>query len=133
MSSTGFFSEVTQDAPIEVFEITRQFNEDTNPSKVNLGVGGILQQFLEKKSKIFIEYTSAYKDDNGKPWVLPVVRTVEQQVASDLTLDHEYLPVCGLQSFSNAAVKLVLGNDSPAVISNRVRSINITQLKILLP
>ena len=66
------------------------------------------------------EPSSAYKDDNGKPWVLPVVRTVEQQIASDLTLDHEYLPVLGLQSFSNAAVKLILGNDSPAVISNKV-------------
>jgi hypothetical protein len=33
------FAEVTQDPVIEVFELTRQFNEDTHPQKVNLGVG----------------------------------------------------------------------------------------------
>jgi len=93
------FGELNQDAPIEVFELTRQHNEDTHPSKVNLGVG-------------------SYKDDNGKPWVLPVVRNVEQQIANDLTLNHEYLPVLGLPEFTNSAVKLVLGTDSPAVVNN---------------
>lgn len=97
--SESRFSELAQDPPIEVFELTRQFNEDTNPNKVNLGVG-------------------AYRDDNGKPWVLPVVRTVEQQIANDLTLNHEYLPILGLQEFTNSAVKLTLGNDSPAVVNN---------------
>lgn len=64
--------------------------------------------------------SKAYKDENGKPWVLPVVRTVELQLANDLTLDHEYLPILGLADFSNAAVKLVLGPDSPAVVNNLV-------------
>jgi len=97
--SKSRFSELTQDPPIEVFELTRQFNEDTHPNKVNLGVG-------------------SYKDDSGKPWVLPVVRTVEQQIANDLTLNHEYLPVLGLPEFTNQAVKLILGADSPAVVNN---------------
>lgn len=97
--SESRFSELAQDPPIEVFELIRQYNEDTHPNKVNLSVG-------------------AYKDDNGKPWVLPVVRTVEQQIANDLTLNHEYLPILGLPEFTSAAVKLVLGNDSPAVINN---------------
>ena len=44
--------------------------------------------------------------------MLPIVRTVEQQLANDMTLNHEYLPVLGLAEFSNAAVKLILGNDS---------------------
>lgn len=34
------FLGLTQDPPIEVFELTRQFNEDTHHNKVNLGVGG---------------------------------------------------------------------------------------------
>ena len=93
------FADAIQDPPIEVFELTRAFNEDNHPNKVNLGVG-------------------SYKDDNGKPWVLPVVRTVEQQIANDLTLNHEYLPVLGLPEFSNAAAKLVLGSDSPAIVNN---------------
>jgi aspartate/tyrosine/aromatic aminotransferase len=40
------FAELTQDPPIEVFELTRQFNEDTHPNKVNLGVGGIIILFI---------------------------------------------------------------------------------------
>jgi aspartate aminotransferase len=52
---------------------------------------------------------------------LPVVRTVEQQLANDLTLNHEYLPVLGLVEFTNAAVKLILGADSPAVVNNLVK------------
>ena len=39
MSNSSRFSDLTQDPPIEVFELTRQFNEDIHPSKVNLGVG----------------------------------------------------------------------------------------------
>jgi len=37
-----------------------------------------------------------------------------------MTLDHEYLPVLGLADFTNAAVKLILGSDSPAVKNNLV-------------
>lgn len=92
------YAELAQDPPIEIFELTKMFVEDTHPNKVNLGVG-------------------AYKDDSGKPWVLPVVRTVEQQIANDLTLNHEYLPVLGLAEFSNAAVSLILGQSSPAVVN----------------
>ena len=35
------FSDVPQAKAIEVFELTRRFNEDTFPNKVNLGVGGM--------------------------------------------------------------------------------------------
>ena len=55
------------------------------------------------------------------------MRTVEQQIANDLTLNHEYLPVLGLPEFTNQAVKLILGADSPAVVNNLV---NILFLKI---
>jgi len=99
MSNKSRFAELIQDPPIEVFELTRQYNESLHPNKVNLGVG-------------------SYKDDSGKPWVLPVVRTVEQQIANDLTLNHEYLPFLGLPEFTNPAVKLILGADSPAVVNN---------------
>lgn len=40
MAATSVFNDVTHDPPIEVFEVTRQFNEDKNVNKVNLGVGG---------------------------------------------------------------------------------------------
>ena len=40
MSTPSRFSDLAQDPPIEVFELTRHFNEDSHPNKVNLGVGG---------------------------------------------------------------------------------------------
>jgi aspartate aminotransferase len=58
----SWFANVTPADPIEVFALTASWREDPHPQKVNLGVG-------------------AYRTDEGKPWVLPVVRTVEVQMA----------------------------------------------------
>lgn len=62
----------------------------------------------------------AYRDDEGKPWVLPVVRKVEAILASDHTLNHEYLPIDGLKSFNDAACRLLLGSYSSAIVEERV-------------
>ena len=62
----------------------------------------------------------AYRTDEGTPWVLPVVRTVESQMSSDETLDHEYLAIDGLRSYTDAAARLLLGEDSAAITENRV-------------
>ena len=51
------WSGVEQGPPDAIFGLVEAFNKDTNPNKVNLAVG-------------------AYRDDNGKPFVLPVVRRV---------------------------------------------------------
>jgi len=63
---------------------------------------------------------TAYRTDEGKPWVLPVVRTVEAQMASDGSLNHEYLPVAGLADYSSQAIQLLLGENSPSLTENRV-------------
>ena len=52
--------------------------------------------------------------------MLPVVRTIESQMSTDVMLNHEYLPIDGLKSFTEGATRLVLGSDGPAVIQNRV-------------
>lgn len=62
----------------------------------------------------------AYRTDEGRPWVLPVVRNVEMAMASDETLNHEYLAIDGLRQYSDAASRLLLGQDSQAVLHNRV-------------
>lgn len=54
----------------------------------------------------------AYRTEEGKPWVLPVVKKAEKAVVEDDTLNHEYLPVLGLESYSSAATALLLGEDS---------------------
>jgi aspartate aminotransferase len=102
--ANSWFSDIQVAPPIEVFALTASYNEDTHPQKVNLGVG-------------------AYRTDDGKPWVLPVVHTVESQMAADQTLNHEYLPVAGNPVYCNAATKLLLGENSPAISQNRVASV----------
>jgi aspartate aminotransferase len=65
---------------------------------------------------------AAYRTNEGQTWVMPVVRTAEKALAADETLDKEYLPVLGLESFTTTATKLLLGADSPAIKENRVRN-----------
>lgn len=43
----SWFSEVQLGPPIEVFALTKAYNEDTYESKVNLGVGGKAVEFIE--------------------------------------------------------------------------------------
>lgn len=62
----------------------------------------------------------AYRTDEGKPWVLPVVKKVEQMIANDNSLNHEYLPILGLPEFRANASRIALGDDSPAIKENRV-------------
>nr|CAH7745924.1 unnamed protein product [Callosobruchus chinensis] len=96
----SLFEDVELGPPIEVFLMNKLYNEDSFPNKVNLGVG-------------------AYRTNEGKPWVLPVVRVAEQALANDETLNKEYLPVLGLETFATGATKMLLGADNTAVIDNR--------------
>lgn len=94
------FSGVQQAPPIEVFQLTRTYTEDKFPNKVNLGVG-------------------AYRTDEGKPWVLPVVKKMEKKLAADETLNKEYLPVLGLEQFASAASSMLLGPNCKAISEGR--------------
>jgi len=97
------FQNVEMAPPIEVFQLSKLYNECTKENKVNLGVG-------------------AYRTDEAKPWVLPVVSEAEKQMADDKTLNHEYLPVAGMPDFRVAATKLLLGSNHPAITGNRTES-----------
>merc|ERR1711970_1439140 len=97
------FSGVSMAPPIEVFQLSRDFQADSNPKKVSLGVG-------------------AYRTDEGKPWILPVVKKAEQLLAQQITdekINHEYLPVLGSETFTTAATNMLLGHNSPAVTEER--------------
>ncbi|XP_034193797.1 glutamate oxaloacetate transaminase 1 [Osmia lignaria lignaria] len=86
--------------PIEVFALQKAFVEDNYEKKVNLSIG-------------------AFRTNEGKPWVLPVVRKVEKSLAADELQNHEYLPVLGLEAFSQAATSMLLGADSPIIAQGR--------------
>lgn len=75
-----------------VFALVARHKADTFPQKVDLSVG-------------------AYRDNEGKPWILPVVRRVDGMISSDPTINHEYLPIAGLSDFSAAGANLIFGKD----------------------
>jgi len=58
MAPTSFTADAVPQAPEDaLFGLMAAFRRDTDPKKVDLGIG-------------------AYRDDNAKPWVLPVVKKV---------------------------------------------------------
>ena len=57
MNFSSWWSNVDLGPPDPILGITEAFKKDANPKKINLGVG-------------------AYRDDNGKPYVLPSVKKV---------------------------------------------------------
>lgn len=55
---TAFQADIVPKAPEDpLFGLMAAYRKDTSPQKVDLGIG-------------------AYRDNNGKPWVLPVVKKV---------------------------------------------------------
>ncbi|KAJ2346619.1 Aspartate aminotransferase, cytoplasmic, partial [Coemansia sp. RSA 2618] len=99
-----YFDLVPQAPADGILKLSVLSKADTNSSKVDLGVG-------------------AYRDDNGKPWVLPVVRKAEQRLAQDANANHEYLTVGGLPALTEGAQTLIFGEDSKALRENRVYTI----------
>ncbi|KAI3329707.1 pyridoxal phosphate-dependent transferase [Ustulina deusta] len=75
--------------------ITEAFKADSFEKKINLGVG-------------------AYRDDQGKPYVLPSVRAAEEQVVQ-AKLNKEYAGITGVPEFTEAAAALAYGKDSSAL------------------
>ncbi|KAH8809060.1 pyridoxal phosphate-dependent transferase [Xylogone sp. PMI_703] len=104
-SNTSFSPEAVPQAPEDpLFGLMAAYRADTFEKKVDLGIG-------------------AYRDDNAKPWVLPVVKKADEILRNDPSLNHEYLPIAGLPDFTNAAAKLMLGADSPAIKESRTTSV----------
>ena len=86
-----------------ILGLNEQFNADSNPSKVNLGVG-------------------VYYDDSGKLPLLQCVRAAEKTMANAPTA-RGYLPIDGIAAYDAAVKSLVFGADSEAVKSARVATI----------
>lgn len=96
------WSAVPMGPPDPIIGVTEAFNKDTNPNKMNVGVG-------------------AYRDDNGKPHILPSVRAAEELLLSS-KLDHEYLPTHGCPKLRQASKELAFGADASPVVNNEIAS-----------
>ena len=86
-----------------ILGLNEQFAADTNPSKVNLGVG-------------------VYFDDNGKLPLLQCVQAAEKAMM-DKPTPRGYLPIDGIAAYDNGVKALVFGADSDVVTSGRVATV----------
>ncbi|PRC93394.1 aromatic amino acid transaminase [Solimicrobium silvestre] len=83
-----------------ILGITEAYNADTNPKKVNLGVG-------------------VYYDDNGKVPLLECVQRAEALLIATVT-PRTYLPIDGLATYDKAVQELVFGAESKVIAEKRV-------------
>ncbi|MDP3620152.1 MAG: amino acid aminotransferase [Ramlibacter sp.] len=86
-----------------ILGLNEQFNADTHPYKVNLGVG-------------------VYYDDNGKLPLLECVKAAEKQMMEDPKA-RGYLPIDGIAAYDAAVKNLVFGAESEPVKSGRVATV----------
>ena len=84
------FAAVDLAPPDLIYGLKDELKADQDPNKISLLVG-------------------AYRTEEGKEYVLPVVRKVEKDIANDENLNHEYLPIQGMESLMSAAARLLLG------------------------
>merc|ERR1719159_437900 len=80
--NNGIWSNVEMGPPDAILGVTEAFKADTNPKKMNLGVG-------------------AYRDDSGKPYVLPSVKAAEKAIVDSPLMDKEYAGIIGVPDFFN--------------------------------
>ena len=83
-----------------ILGLNEQYNADTRPGKVNLGVG-------------------VYYDDEGR---IPLLKAVHKaEVARvEAAAPRGYLPIEGIKAYNSGAQRLLLGEGSPLLTSGRV-------------
>jgi aromatic-amino-acid transaminase len=86
-----------------ILGLTEQYNADTNPKKVNLGVG-------------------VYYDDNGKLPLLECVQKAEEKMMAAHAA-RGYLPIDGIAAYDKAVQSLVFGAESDPVKGGRVATV----------
>ena len=86
-----------------ILGLNEQFAADTNPNKVNLGVG-------------------VYFDDNGKLPLLQCVQAAEKALM-EAAKPRGYLPIDGIAAYDNAVKRLVFGADSDVLKAGRVATV----------
>jgi hypothetical protein len=88
-NASGIWHDVPMGAPDAILGIAQSFRQCQDPRKVNVCVG-------------------AYRDDNGKPYVLPSVRQAER-ILWESEEPKEYLPIEGDKDFVEKALKFSYG------------------------
>lgn len=90
-SSYSYLDNVPMGPPDAILGIVQAFRACDDDRKVNVCIG-------------------AYRDADGKPWVLPSVREAELLMKDE---NKEYLPIEGDAAFVNKALTFAYGTDAP--------------------
>lgn len=93
-SLSTIWGDVPTGPPDAILGIASAFRGSKDERKVNVCVG-------------------AYRDNEGKPWILPSVRSAEEKMLQDGSENKEYLPIEGDQAFVEKALKFAYGADGP--------------------
>ena len=99
----SLFSAVEMAPRDPILGLNEQFNADTNPAKVNLGVG-------------------VYYDDNGKLPLLQCVQAAEKAMM-EAPKPRGYLPIDGIAAYDAGVKTLVFGAGSEPITSGRVATV----------
>ena len=97
------FSAVEMAPRDPILGLNEQYAADSNPNKVNLGVG-------------------VYFDDNGKLPLLQCVQNAEKTLMAHPTA-RGYLPIDGIAAYDAAVKTLVFGSQSEPIQSGRVATV----------
>uniref|UniRef100_A0A7S3YMT3 Aspartate aminotransferase n=1 Tax=Lotharella globosa TaxID=91324 RepID=A0A7S3YMT3_9EUKA len=76
-------------------------SKDTDPNKINLSVG-------------------AYRDNEGKPYMLDVVKRAEELLVKDTKRNKEYLGIDGHAGFRKVSQELIFGQEAKSLREGRV-------------
>ena len=93
------FEQFTQAPPDAILGLTEAFRKDTNPKKINLGVG-------------------VYKDESGNTPILASVKQAEIRVLN-AEKTKTYLPIEGSPAYNSATQTLLFGADHEIIRSKR--------------
>jgi len=101
--SASLFGAIEMAPRDPILGITEAFNADTNPAKINLGVG-------------------VYYDNNGKVPLLECVQKAEAKLMEQ-PAPRTYLPIEGLAAYDKAVQELVFGADSAVIKEKRTLTV----------
>ena len=87
-----------------IFGLTEAFKKETNPRKVNLGVG-------------------VYKDNEGNTPVLRCVKTAEKMLLEN-TNTKSYLPISGDPLYAQSVQRLLFGKTSEVIEAGRAATVH---------
>ena len=87
----------------KILGLNEEFAKNPSPTKVNLGVG-------------------AYRDDTGKPYILPSVRAARAKLEAK-NPDHEYAGIAGVAPFVKHSLVFAYGENAEVLKSGRVAAV----------